>query len=295
MNVNTYNVTELDPRVIVKSFNPRGELDYAHIEGLKMSISKNGVKDPITVNLTSDGCYELISGYHRLTSVLQLLDEGWNPDYKIPTFVKTLTDVEAAIEGYLSNEAKSNTLIALGNTILRLKKYNLTDHEIADKIGVQLNKVRRAMVVIEAPENLLSMVKDNILSETQLYELILKHEYDYDVVEKLLKEAIPHATKKGKVTKSSLEKAKGNTKVNPMVLIENYIRLGESDQFDQSAKNISDALSFLVVLQEALEKSISPEQYWYDLTGIRYIKPVKQEKVENTTPKKRGRPRKVAQ
>lgn len=286
----TNQVTKLDPRVIVKKENPRGEIDNLHVSELKNSIRKQGVINPITVNKTSNGVYELVSGYHRLTTVLQLIDEGWNEDYEIPCFVKELSPEEAAIEAYLSNEAKSNTLVALGNTILTLRKYGFQDDEISKRIGVPLNKVRRAIVVIEAPERLLNMVKNNVLSETQLYELILRNEYDYDLVEQTIKEALPYAGKRGKVTKSVLEKRNG-VRENPMILLEKYIKVGESDQFDQSASNIQEELRFLVNLQEALERNINAEDYWYNLTGIRFTKKMKEE-VINTTSKKRGRPRK---
>lgn len=285
----TNQVTKLDPRVIVKKENPRGEIDNLHVMELKTSIRKQGVINPITVNLTSDGVYELVSGYHRLTTVLSLLDEGWNVDYQIPCFVKQLSPQEAAIEAYLSNEAKSNTLIALGNTVLTLRKYGFQDDEIAKRIGIPLNKVRRAMVVIESPTVLLDKVKNGILSETQLYELILRNDYDYDLIEEIIKEALPFAGKKGKITKSVLQKKDG-IKINPMILIERFIKVGESEQFDQTSPVMEENLQFLVTLQEALECNTTPEDYWYALTGIRYNKDYKE--VVKTTNKKRGRPRK---
>ena len=131
---------------------PRKEFCENELKALSMSISENGILQPLTVRKISTSEYELIAGERRLrASVLAGLR-------KVPCIVIKCSDKESAVYALLENLQRCDLgIFEEARGISRLiRRYGLTQEQTAQKLGKSqstiANKLRLLRLSYEEQE-----------------------------------------------------------------------------------------------------------------------------------------------
>ncbi len=194
-------------RVVPNPFQPRETFDPAALEELKQSIAENGIIQPITVRQTDSG-YELIAGERRLRAVQELGLE------RIPAFVLDIRTDEEMLELSLIENIQRENLNpideARGYRAL-IDKCNLTQDEVARKVGKERSTITNALRILKLPTVIQdSLVKGEISAgharallglpdagdQVALWKKTVRNKYSVRQVENLVKKMTAPAAKK---------------------------------------------------------------------------------------------------
>ena len=172
-------------------YQPRTEFEPHALEELKKSILENGLIQPVTVRRAQGNSYELISGERRLRSCKEI---GIR---EIPAYIIKVDTKEAMLELSLIENIQREKLnaIEIANAYKRLMdECNLTQEEIADKVGKDRTTVTNFIRLLKLPQRIQqSLAKDeittgharaliNLTNEIQQIELLEKMiKYSYSV------------------------------------------------------------------------------------------------------------------
>ncbi len=145
-------ISDIEPR----KDQPRKAFDKEALEGLAESIAANGVLQPILVRETAEGTYSIIAGERRWrASKMSGLTE-------IPAIVMEIDEFTASKIAMIENlqrEDLNPCEEARGYSEL-MRKYDLTQEEIAAGIGKSRSAVANSLRLLDLPDEVLSMVED---------------------------------------------------------------------------------------------------------------------------------------
>lgn len=144
----------------VNPFQPRNEFDEDALKELSASIEVHGLIQPITVRRLSANEYQLISGERRLrASKMAGLTE-------IPAYIRLANDQEMLEMALVENIQRENlNAIEVAITYQRLKdECNLTDENLADRVGKQRSTVTNHLRLLRLPPDIQKAIKDKIIS-----------------------------------------------------------------------------------------------------------------------------------
>ncbi|MDP2038210.1 MAG: ParB/RepB/Spo0J family partition protein [Ignavibacteria bacterium] len=176
-------------------YQPRTEFEPHALEELKKSILENGLIQPVTVRRAQGNSYELISGERRLRSCKEI---GIR---EIPAYIIKVDTKEAMLELSLIENIQREKLnaIEIANAYKRLMdECNLTQEEIADKVGKDRTTVTNFIRLLKLPQRIQqSLAKDEIttgharalinltneIQQIELLEKMIKHSYSVRKVE----------------------------------------------------------------------------------------------------------------
>ena len=149
-------------------FQPRKEFDETALEELKNSILENGVIQPVTVCRDGDG-YQLISGERRLRAVTLA-------GFKfIPAYVIEAHDDSSKLELALIENIQREDLNAI-EVALALKslttKCNLTQEEIAQKVGKNRSTVSNFLRLLKLPLQIQDSIRNREISSGHARALV---------------------------------------------------------------------------------------------------------------------------
>lgn len=139
---------------------PRLAFDRQKLDELKQSIIENGLIQPITIRSVDDG-YELISGERRLRAVQEL------GIVQIPAYVMEVESDEKLLELALIENIQRDDLNAIEVAMAydRLQKeYNLTQEEVAKKVGKDRATVANFIRLLKLPDVIQDSLKKDELS-----------------------------------------------------------------------------------------------------------------------------------
>lgn len=148
-------------KIIPNPNQPRQKFLKEGMEELINSIRENGILQPLTVRETEDGHYELIAGERRFRAAKKLgLDS-------VPVYVISVkTDVqmlEYALVENVQREDLDPIEEAEGYALLS-GKYNLSQTEIAKKVGKNRVTVSNSMRLLKLPSEVKSHIKAGDIS-----------------------------------------------------------------------------------------------------------------------------------
>ena len=147
VTVREREVLELEiSRIQPGKYQPRLEFDKEKLQELVESIREKGVVQPVIVRAT-DGQFELIAGERRLRAAKEL---GWT---KIPALIKNVSDEQALELAIVENIQRENlNPIEEAKAYLKLSdEFNLTQDDIAKKVGRNRVTVANAMRLLKLP------------------------------------------------------------------------------------------------------------------------------------------------
>ncbi len=141
-------------------YQPRREFSEEELRELGESLKNNGLVQPPTVRRNSAGRYELIAGERRLRAA-QLM--GWK---KIQVVLMDVDDQTAAIMTTTENiqRADLNPIEEAVSYRTLQDKFNLTQADVAEKVGKGRATVANAVRLLELPDEVKSLVETKLLS-----------------------------------------------------------------------------------------------------------------------------------
>ncbi len=180
-------------------YQPRFKFDPQALEELKASINEKGIIQPITVRKVND-YYELVAGERRLRAVAEL---GLK---KIPSYIINVETKEEMLELALIENVQRERLnpIEQATAFQRLiDECNLTQDEVAQKIGKERTTVTNIIRLLKLPESIQDSVQkgeistgharallavDDAAVQNQICKKIIKNGLSVRKVEKLVNE-----------------------------------------------------------------------------------------------------------
>ena len=155
-------------KINANPFQPRKEFDETALEELKNSILENGVIQPVTVCRDGDG-YQLISGERRLRAVT-LAGFKFIPAYVIEAHDDS-TKLELALIENIQREDLNAIEIALALKSLTTK-CNLTQEEIAQKVGKNRSTVSNFLRLLKLPLQIQDSIRSREISSGHARALV---------------------------------------------------------------------------------------------------------------------------
>jgi len=180
-------------------YQPRTNFEPGALDDLKNSIIENGLIQPITVRRV-DKHFELISGERRLRASKEI---GLRD---IPAYVIKVDTKEAMLALALIENVQREDLnaIEIAKTYRKLMvECNLSQEEIADKVGKERSTVTNSMRLLKLPNIIQQSLIDNKISagharailglidensQLAVFEKILKDKLSVREVEKIVKQ-----------------------------------------------------------------------------------------------------------
>ncbi len=156
-DVKKIKITQIEPN----KTQPRTDFDEEKIEELADSIREYGIIQPIVVKLNKNGFYTIIAGERRWRAARKAgLKE-------VPALIKEVseqTEKEITLIENIQREDLNALEEAAGIKEL-IDVYGLTQDEVAKKIGRSRPAVANILRLLNLPEEIQKLVKENILSQ----------------------------------------------------------------------------------------------------------------------------------
>lgn len=138
---------------------PRKEFDQASLEELAASIKEQGVLQPLLVEVWASG-YRIVAGERRWRAA-QLANLS-----EIPVLVRSFTE-ETRMEIALIENIQRSDLTPLEEARAYrnlMEAFNLTQDDVAKKVGKQRSTVANALRLLKLPEDMQSAVDKGLLT-----------------------------------------------------------------------------------------------------------------------------------
>lgn len=139
---------------------PRKFFDEGALAELADSIREHGVLQPLIVRPMLGGEYQLIAGERRYRAAMMA------QVMSVPVIIREFSDMEAMEVALVENlQRRDLNPIEEGEGYKALAaQFNLTQTEIAQKVGKSRSAVANAMRLVELPDEVKEAVSDNLLS-----------------------------------------------------------------------------------------------------------------------------------
>ena len=136
---------------------------------LEASLKSNGLLQAVTVRRAIDGNgYELIAGERRLRAATRI---GWT---RIPAVVRDIDDRALLTLALVENlqRADLNAIETARAYKLLMETYDLTQEQLAERLGKSRSAVANTLRALSAPQVLQDAVQDGKISEGHLRALL---------------------------------------------------------------------------------------------------------------------------
>lgn len=184
------DIYSIDPRAIkvVDGFNSR--VDFGDIEELANQIheTNNQLLNPISVqvNKNADGTdtYNLVDGERRYRAIMLLIERGENIPYIKALIVPNNTSKdELYVQQALRNTGKNFNEYEWGLLAKKLKdECGMTTADIARKLGKNPGVVTYWLQILDYPEDIQEVIKNNELGGSDMRRLFRGNAHDIDSV-----------------------------------------------------------------------------------------------------------------
>ncbi|MCX7832004.1 MAG: ParB/RepB/Spo0J family partition protein [Actinobacteria bacterium] len=149
-----HQIVEVDVESLKPNpYQPRTEVDEESLDNLAESIKKHGLIQPIVVRQKED-FYEIVAGERRYRAAIKANLK------KVPVIVKNVGDEESALVALVENLQRENLnpleeAVAFKNL---QEKFNLTQEQIAEKIGLSRSAVANTLRILSLPDEIKRMI-----------------------------------------------------------------------------------------------------------------------------------------
>jgi len=174
-NMFLVDVAEID---IIEGFNIR--IDYGNLDELTELIANDPDKVPACVGHTENGRFIITDGHRRRMAAIEA-----SKKYKKQILLWCITEPK----GYTDADRVSDMLIyatGLNLTILEgaegvrrlLEDYNIPESDIPKKIRRSAQYVHNCKLLLKAPEDIKEMIRQRIVSDTEVIRLFKEYPYE---------------------------------------------------------------------------------------------------------------------
>lgn len=245
--IKTYNA-QLTSIYVEEGFNVR-DIDWEHVENLRLSIVAGEYIPPLVVEITEKGL-KVIDGHHRYYAYLKA-NEGGYEVFRVE--VKDFTGDEAEKVAFMITSSQGRQLSAPERAMayLRLAKAGYSVDEIAQKIKRSATDVRHHLELANCDEDVIAMVKKQELSATDA--LLIQREHGLkasEVAKAFLSEAQLQGKKRVQIKKFNHKRAYATLSAE----VNNVIDFLTKYQLNTDIENAADILkSTLDKLNQTME------------------------------------------
>ena len=152
----TLRVSEIEP----KPDQPRKHFDEEALQQLADSISQHGLLQPIIVRESAGGFYQIIAGERRWRAckMAGLLE--------VPVIIMEADALKAAEIAIIENVQREDLNPYEEATAYRalMTQYDLTQEQVAERVGKSRSAVANTMRLLELPDEVLEMLKTGDIS-----------------------------------------------------------------------------------------------------------------------------------
>lgn len=178
--IQTLRISEIEP----KSDQPRKYFDTESLTQLSESIAQHGLIQPIVVRESGGGFYQIIAGERRWRAAKMAgLTE-------IPAIIMQADALKAAELAIIENVQREdlNPYEEADAYATLMDKFDLTQEEVASRVGKSRSAVANAMRLLDLPEEVIEMLKTGDISAGHARALLgLKNKDDIvDTANKIL-------------------------------------------------------------------------------------------------------------
>lgn len=157
----TGGITELPILDIERSpYQPRRDFKEEELQELAESLKNSGLVQPPTVRKNANGKYELIAGERRLRAALLA---GWKKIRVTLIEADDLTAAAMTTTENLQREDLNPIEEAISYKTLQ-DSFNLTQQDVAEKVGKARATVANALRLLELPDEVKSMLESKLIS-----------------------------------------------------------------------------------------------------------------------------------
>ena len=191
-SVTTVAISRLEAR----AEQPRKDFEEEALAALASSIKLHGVLQPLVVRESGNGFYQIIAGERRYRAAkLAGLTE-------VPVVTVIADDITTAQLAIVENVQREDLNAAEEAFAYRELStvWNMTQEEIAEKIGKSRSAVANAIRLTELPDNIMEMLRSGALSAGHCRALL-------PIEDKKLQSVIAEAAKDGGMSVREVEKA----------------------------------------------------------------------------------------
>lgn len=169
-------------------YQPRKNFEKVKLDELANSIKEYGVMQPITVRYINGTSYEIVAGERRLKASKLLGLET------IPAIVINIADKDSAVIALIENLQRQDLNYleeAEGYQNLMLD-YNITQEELARKLGKSQSTIANKLRLLRLPNNTKRILIENNLSERHARALLKlpDENIQLDVINQIIKNGL---------------------------------------------------------------------------------------------------------
>ena len=176
----TLRVSEIEP----KPDQPRKHFDEEALQQLADSISKHGLLQPIIVRESAGGFYQIIAGERRrrASKLAGLLE--------VPVIIMEADALKAAEIAIIENIQREdlNPYEEASAYQSLMNQYDLTQEQVAEKVGKSRSAVANTMRLLDLPDEVLEMLKTGDISAGHARALLALKDKEaiVDIAKKIL-------------------------------------------------------------------------------------------------------------
>ncbi|MBE6641621.1 MAG: ParB/RepB/Spo0J family partition protein [Ruminococcaceae bacterium] len=183
-------------RLEARAEQPRKDFESEALEALASSIKLHGVLQPLVVREVGGGFYQIIAGERRYRAAKLA---GLTEVPVVTVIADDITTAQLAIVENVQREDLNPAEEAFAYRELS-SVWNMTQEEIAEKIGKSRSAVANAIRLTELPENIMEMLRSGALSAGHCRALLA-------IEDREVQTAIAEAAKDGGMTVREIEAA----------------------------------------------------------------------------------------
>ena len=147
-------------RIEANPFQPRTYFNDESLKELAKSIKEQGIIQPITVRLTNDNKFQLITGERRLKASMSIGIDV------IPAYVRTANDHAMLELALVENiQRKDLNAIEISLSFQRLiDECNITQEELSERVGKNRSTIANYLRLLKLPASIQMGIQDNLIS-----------------------------------------------------------------------------------------------------------------------------------
>lgn len=255
-----HDIQQLDVGIIDPNpYQPRMDMDETAFEELKDSIKERGIIQPVAARPSKNGRYQLIAGERRLRAAIAV---GLK---RIPAYIIEVASDEDLLEIALIENVQREHLnpvdLAAGYQRL-IDELNLTQEEVADKIGKDRATISNMIRLLKLPEKIQYSLKKSEIREGHARALLgLADEnqqlelWKKTIKQKLSVRRVEEDVKKLRTASQKLVLNKPPRKKSPFISrIENQLREKFGTQVKVRTKKEGGSIEIMFYSREDLDR-----------------------------------------
>lgn len=168
----------VDSRKLIEEEGYNEREEWGDIPGLAAEILAVGVQQALIVNKRGD-MFAVRSGHRRRRACILLVEQGHGP-IMVPVILERRgnSSEERVLHLITDNSGLPFTPWEQAKVMKRLKNFQWSDKDIAERSGISIVYVRRLLSLAEAPQKLINLVREGRVAATLAIDMMAEGKTD---------------------------------------------------------------------------------------------------------------------